>query len=153
MLLRTLLATVALLAAPRLAVMPASASSSDLTIVTRDEAFQRAVQSAYVQPFTAITGSPVQQETWEGGIDALRAHAKATDNPWDLVLLDADELNIGCSEGLLEKLDWSAIGGKDHYQPLGVTDCGVGAAVVNTVLAWDKDKLPVTPTWTDFWDV
>jgi putative spermidine/putrescine transport system substrate-binding protein len=153
MLLRTFLATVALLAAPRLAVMPVSASPSDLTIVTRDEAFQRAVQSAYVQPFTAITGAPVQQETWEGGIDALRTRAKATDNAWDLVLLDADELNTGCSEGLLEKLDWSAIGGKDHYLPLGVSDCGVGALVTNTVLAWDKDKLPITPTWTDFWDV
>ncbi len=29
----------------------------------------------------------------------------------------------------------------------------MGAVVVNTVLAWDKDKLPVTPTWSDFWDV
>jgi putative spermidine/putrescine transport system substrate-binding protein len=153
MLLRTLLAAVALLTAPRLAVMPASASPSDLTIVTRDDAVQRAVQSAYVQLFTAVTGASVQQETWEGGIDALRTHAKATDNPWDIVLVDADELTTGCSEGLLDKLDWSAIGGKDHYQPIGVSDCGVGAMVVNTVLAWDKDKLPVTPTWSDFWDV
>jgi putative spermidine/putrescine transport system substrate-binding protein len=151
--LRTLLAAVALLAAPWLAVMPACASPSDLTIVTRDDTLQRAVQSAYVQPFTAITGAPVQQVTWDGGIDALRTHAKATDNPWDLVLLDAEELNAACGEGLLEKLDWSAIGGKDHYLPAGVSDCGVGAVVMNTVLAWDKDKLPVTPTWSDFWDV
>jgi putative spermidine/putrescine transport system substrate-binding protein len=151
--LRTLLATVALLAVPRLAVMPASASPSDLTIVTRDEGLQRAVESAYVQPFTAVTGTPVQQVTWNGGIDALRAHAKASDSPWDLVLLDADDLNAGCGEGLLEKLDWSAIGGKDHYLPAGVSDCGVGGVVVNTVLAWDKDKLPITPTWSDFWDV
>src|SRR6185437_16888291 len=28
-----------------------------------------------------------------------------------------------------------------------------GGVVVNTVLAWDKDKLPITPTWSDFWDV
>lgn len=172
MLLRTLLASVALLAAHRLVVTPASASQSDLTIVTRDDAFQRAVQSAYVQPFTAVTGTPVQQETWDGGMEALRAHAKpadakaapptpgatATDSkpaemPWDLVQLDADELSTACSEGLLEKLDWSAIGGKDHYAPMAVSDCGVGAVIANTVLAWDKDKLPVTPTWSDFWDV
>ena len=29
----------------------------------------------------------------------------------------------------------------------------MGAVIVDTVLAWDKDKLPVAPTWSDFWDV
>jgi putative spermidine/putrescine transport system substrate-binding protein len=152
MLVRTLLAAVALVA-PALAAPWAFASPNDLTIVTRDESLQRAMQPAYVQPFTAVTGTPVQQEIWDGGVDALRAKAKATDNPWDLVLVDADELSTGCGEGLFEKLDWSAIGGKDHYTPQAVSDCGVGAVIVNTVLAWDKDKLPVAPTWSDFWDV
>jgi putative spermidine/putrescine transport system substrate-binding protein len=152
MLVRTLLAAVALVA-PALAAPSAFASPNDLTIVTRDESLQRAIQPAYVQPFTAVTGTPVQQEIWDGGVDALRAKAKATDNQWDLVLVDADELSTGCGEGLFEKLDWSAIGGKDHYTPQAVSDCGVGAVIVNTVLAWDKDKLPVAPTWSDFWDV
>jgi putative spermidine/putrescine transport system substrate-binding protein len=150
---RSLLAAVALLAASALAPPSAFASPNDLTIVTRDESQQRAMQSAYVQPFTAITGAPVQQETWEGGIDTLRTQAKTPDDTWDLVLVDADELSTGCGEGLFEKLDWPAIGGKDHYMPQAVSDCGVGAVVVNTVLAWDKDKLPVAPSWSDFWDV
>ena len=54
---------------------------------------------------------------------------------------------------MLEKLDFSAIGGKDHYLPLGVSDCGVGATMSNVVLAWDRDKFPGTPTWADFWDI
>ena len=150
---RSLLAAVALLAAPALASSLAFASPNDLTIVTRDDSLQHAMQSAYVQPFTAISGLPVQQEIWEGGIDTLRTQAKATDDPWDLVLVDADELSTGCGEGLFEKLDWSAIGGKDHYLPQAVSDCGLGAVIVNTVLAWDKDKLPGAPSWSDFWDV
>ena len=124
---RTLLAAVALLAAPALASHSAVASPNDLMIVTRDESLQRAIQAAYVQPFTAVTGLPVQQDVWEGGIDTLRTQAKAPDNSWDLVLVDADELSTGCGEGLFEKLDWSAIGGKDHYQPQAVSDCGLGA--------------------------
>jgi putative spermidine/putrescine transport system substrate-binding protein len=151
--LRTLLAAVALLVAPALASQLAFASPNDLTIVTRDEALQRAIEAAYVQPFTAVTGMPVQQQIWEGGIDTLRSQAKATDNTWDLVLVDAEELSIGCGEGLFEKLDWSAIGGKDHYAPQAVSDCGLGAILSTTVLAWDKDKLPVGPSWLDFWDV
>lgn len=150
---RTLLAAVALLVAPALAAYPAASSPNDLTIVTRDESFQRAIQGAYIQPFTSVTGVPVIQELWDGGVDALRARAKAADNTWDLLLVDQDELATGCAEGLFEKLDWSAVGGKDHYLPSAVSDCGLGAVVANTVLAWDKDKLPVAPTWSDFWDV
>ncbi|HBK09308.1 MAG TPA: spermidine/putrescine ABC transporter substrate-binding protein [Acetobacteraceae bacterium] len=150
---RTLLAAVTLLAVPAAAPQPAHASPNDLMIVTRDESLQRAIQFAYVQPFTAVTGTPVQQVIWDGGIDTLRTQAKATENQWDLVMVDADELSAGCGEGLFEKLDWSAIGGKDHYVQQAVSDCGVGAVVSTTVLAWDKDKLSAAPSWPDFWDV
>lgn len=112
-----------------------------------------AIQVAYVQPFTAVTAFSVQQEVWEGGIETLRTRAKTPDNGWTLVLVDPDELATGCSEGVFEKLDWSTIGGKDHYTQQAVSDCGVGAMIANTVLAWDRDKFPVTPTWSDFWDV
>lgn len=150
---RLILAALALFAVPGLATSQAGAGPTDLTIVTRDETFQRALQSAYVQPFTALTLIPVQQETWDGGIDTLREHAKGGDNAWDIVLLDPDELGNACNEGLLERIDWSAVGGKDHYLAMAVTECGVGAVIANTVLAWDKDKLPVVPNWSDFWDV
>ena len=126
MLLRTLLAAMAVLASPALALQPVAASPSALVIVTRDESMRRALQEAYVEPFTAITGLPVQQNVWEGGIDTLRAQAKAGDNSWDLVLVDGEELSIGCGEGLFDKLDWSAIGGKEHYMPQAVSDCGLG---------------------------
>ncbi len=150
---RSFLAAVALSAAALMANSPAFGSPGDLTIVTREASFEHALQSAYVQPFTAATELPVLQELWEGGMDALRAQAKAADNDWTLVLVDPDELATGCAEGLFEKLDWAAIGGKDHYMPQAVSDCGLGALIANTVLAWDRDKLPVTPTWADFWDV
>ncbi|WP_428487649.1 extracellular solute-binding protein [Rhodopila sp.] len=150
---RSLLAAVALLAAVFLAAPAAIASPNDLTIVSRDESLQRAMQSAYVQPFTAVTELPVQQQVWEGGIDALRTQAKSPSNDWTLLLVDPDELATGCGEGLFEKLDWSTIGGKDHYMPQAVSDCGLGAVIANLVLAWDRDKFPVTPSWSDFWDV
>lgn len=148
MLARTLLAAAAFLAVPS-----AFASPNDLTIVTRDESLLRAIEGAYVKPFTLATDLAVQQDVWEGGIDALRTHAKAAESAWTLVLVDAEELATGCNEGLFERLEWSAIGGKDHYMPQAVSDCGLGAVIGNTVLAWDRDKLPVSPSWSDFWDV
>jgi putative spermidine/putrescine transport system substrate-binding protein len=128
------------------------AGARDLTVVARLHT-EDAIKQVFVRPFIAATGIPAQMQVWEGGIDTLRTQAKAPDNTWDLVMVDGDELATGCSEGLFEKLDWSAIGGKEHYLPQAVSDCGVGGGVASLVLAWDRDKFPATPQWSDFWDV
>ena len=109
------------------------ATARDLTLVGRGQ-MQDAIKEVFVQPFVAATAIAVRTEGWEGGIDVLRTQAKTPENVWDLVLVDSDELATGCSEGLFEKLDWSAIGGKDHYLPQAVSDCGVGAGVAS--LCW-----------------
>jgi putative spermidine/putrescine transport system substrate-binding protein len=140
MLARVLLAVMGVLA-----VCPAYA----LTIVSRGETTKAAIGGSYVPLFTSVTAVPVHQDIWDGNMDTLRA--KAGEGGWDIVEADADTLASGCNDG--EKLDWSAIGGKDHYAPMAVTDCGVGSALHNTVLAWDRDKFQATPTWADFWDV
>jgi putative spermidine/putrescine transport system substrate-binding protein len=145
---RTLLVAVALLFA-----CPAAALARDLTVVARGKTALDAAVHSIASPFTAATGIPVRLESWDGGLDTLRGHLKAPDNTWDLVEVDAEELAAGCGGGLFEKLDWSAIGGRDHYLPQGVSDCGVGAALTTLVLAWDRDKFPAAPTWADFWDV
>ena len=139
-------------AAAILALSCGPAAARDLTLVARAPT-QDATRQVFVRPFTEATAIAAQTESWEGGIDALRTQAKTPDNAWDLVMVDSDELATGCSEGLFEKLDWSAIGGKDHYLPQAVSDCGVGAGVASMVLVWDRDKFPAVPGWAEFWDV
>ena len=129
-----------------------AAMARDLTIVTRGAPYQDALREVYFKPFVAATGIALQDESLEGGLAALRAR-KDPATGWDIALLRGDELLTACDEGLLDKLDWSSIGGKDHYLPTAVSDCGVGAAIHSYVLAWDRDKFPATPTWADFWDV
>jgi putative spermidine/putrescine transport system substrate-binding protein len=149
MLVRMLVAAAALAAGPVSAV-----TARDLTVASRDGPFQEAQREVYFKPFTAVTGIPLDSITWEGGIDALRKQAKLAPNyTFDVVDVAGDELLLGCEEGLFEKLDWSQMGGKDHYLPLGVSDCGVGTVLFATVLAWNRDKLQAAPTWADFWDI
>jgi putative spermidine/putrescine transport system substrate-binding protein len=133
-----------------LALRPALAR--DLGILANDQ-MRDALRDTFVVPFTGATGLPTQVNGWVGGVDALRTRLKAPDAATDLVQLSSDELQPACDDGLLEKLDFGLIGGKDHYLPQAVSDCGVGAVVTAVVLAWDKDKFPATPTWADFWDV
>lgn len=144
-----MLARVFLAAMATAAMWPANTYA--LTIVTRGEGAQAAIADVYAQGFTALTDIPLRVESWDGGLDTLRA--RAAEGGWDVVQVEPDELAAGCADGTFEKLDWSAIGGKDHYQSMGASDCGVGAAVTNMVLAWDRDKFQAVPTWADFWDV
>jgi len=130
-----------------------TAAAQDLTVVTRSEGLRVPMREVFLHPFTLSTDIPVKHEIWDGGLETLRAQAKTPDATWDVVQVDAAELAVGCADGLLEKLDWPAIGGKEHTMPLGVSDCGVGALLTTTVLAWDKDKFVGTPSWADFWDV
>ena len=90
------------------------AVARELTIIARPSMLP-AVKEVFVKPFTIATTLPVQSESWDGGLDTLRTQAKSPENTWDLVMVDTDELATGCAEGLYEKLDWSVIGGKDHY--------------------------------------
>ena len=67
--------------------------------------------------------------------------------------MESEELLIGSEEGLFERLDWAAIGGRDHYIPQAVSDFGVGAILYSFVLAWDRARLQTAPRgWADFFD-
>ncbi len=129
-----------------------SAFARDLTIVSSGGLLQDAQREVYFRPFSDSTGIPVAEATWDGGVDMLRQKL-AEGSAWDVVMVSSRDLQPACDAGTLEKLDWAAIGGKDHFLPQGVSDCGVGSFLTSTVLAWDRDKFPGTPSWADFWDV
>ncbi|MBV9758589.1 MAG: extracellular solute-binding protein [Alphaproteobacteria bacterium] len=142
-----------LLQAGAVAIVVASpAAARDLTIVARAGPFQEPLKHIFVTPYQQATGSQVDLQSWTGGLAAVEERA-GWGTPWDLVQVSGAELLAGCDQGLFEHLDWNAIGGRDRYLPQATGDCGVGAFVRSTVLTWDRDKFPATPSWGDFWDV
>lgn len=130
--------------------LASAADARDLTIVSWGGAYQDAQREVYFRPFQQQAGLRVLEESWDGGIGVLRAKMQSGSNNWDLVQVEGEELLLGCEEGLFEKLDYSRFGGRDHFLPQAVHDCGVGTILYNFVLAWDKDKYQGTPTWQDF---
>ncbi|HSB21785.1 MAG TPA: ABC transporter substrate-binding protein [Burkholderiaceae bacterium] len=134
------------------AALGAAAQSHDLTVVSWGGAYQDGQKEVYFKPFNA-TGIKLLDESWDGGLGVLRTKIKGGNNAWDVVQVEADELEVGCDEGLYEKLDVNKIGGTARYLPGTVHACGVGAIIYNLVLAYDGDKLKTAPTgWADFFD-
>jgi len=125
----------------------------DLTVVSWGGNYQDAQRKIYFQPFAAKLGATVLDESWDGGYGVLQAKVKAGTPNWDAVQVEAEELELGCTDGIYEKIDWQKMGGKDAFIPAGVSDCGVGAIVWSTGIAYDGDKLKDGPkSWADFWD-
>jgi putative spermidine/putrescine transport system substrate-binding protein len=130
-----------------------NASGRDLTIVAWGGNTQDAQRQIYFVPFAKETGKTVLEETWDGGIGVLQAKVKAGHPNWDVVQVEADELALGCADGLFEKIDWERMGGKERFISSAVSDCGVGAFVWSTAIAFDGSKMSSGPkSWADFWD-
>ncbi len=128
------------------------AAARDLTIGLRSDmgGFARAgLIDSFVAPFTTSTGVNVNV------VDRPSDPAIPRDDapPWDVVQLNGPDLINACAQGTVEKLDWTAIGGRDRMLARAASDCGMGAFLRATVLAWDRDKFQATPTWTDFGDI
>ncbi|NIJ58537.1 putative spermidine/putrescine transport system substrate-binding protein [Pseudochelatococcus lubricantis] len=135
------------------AIAPGAASARDLTVVSWGGNYQDAQREIYFKPFAAQTGKPVLDEAWDGGIGILQAKIKAGNPNWDAVQVEAEELALGCNDGLFEEIDWDKLGGRDSFLDSAVSDCGVGAIVWSTAIAYDGDKLKEGPqSWADFWD-
>jgi putative spermidine/putrescine transport system substrate-binding protein len=130
------------------------ASAADLTVTSFGGTYQDAQREVYFEPFKQETGIDLVEDVWNGGVGAIRAKVEGGGQEWDVVQVEAEELVIGCEEGLYELIDWDAVGGKDQFIDAAVHDCGVGTIVWSTVLAYDGDKITDDPpqSWADFWD-
>ncbi len=130
-----------------------AASARDLTVVSWGGTYQDAQREIYFKPFSEKLGKPVLDEAWNGGYGVLQAKVKAGAPNWDVVQVEAEELELGCGDGLFETIDWDKLGGKDKFIDSAVHECGVGAIVWSTAIAYDADKLSEGPkSWADFWD-
>lgn len=132
----------------------AQAGRRDLTVVSWGGTYQEIQRELLFRPWAQARGQRLLEETWDGGIDLLRARIASGANSWDVVQVDGEELLMGCAENLFEALDWDALGGRDAHIPDGVQECGVGAILYSFVLAWDRARTAGTPDgWADFFNL
>lgn len=129
-----------------------AAQARDFTLAAPPGALIAALKTAYLDPFASANGITANGLSWDGDYADLVQNAGIY-TPWDVVLVTMPVLEEGCARGVLQKLDWNALGGRDRYPAFATSDCGVGAFMTSVVLSWDNDKLQGTPSWADFWDV
>jgi len=121
-----------------------------VSVAIRPGAAREALLKYLVKPYPDATGTALDTPAFDGSADAAKALASA--GKLDLALVDGPALEAGCRAQVFARLDWSGLG-RDRYFGPATSDCGAGATIGATVLAWDQAKLHATPGWSDFWDV
>ncbi|MGY6409866.1 MAG: ABC transporter substrate-binding protein [Alkalilacustris sp.] len=139
------------LAATALAV-PATAET--LTIASWGGAFQEAQRTHFFLPFAEQAGISLLEDEFIGGIGVLRAQVMAGSPTWNVVQVEAEELTLGCEEGLFVPIDYGMLDfAPEDFIDGAATECGVGTIVWSKVLGYDGGRLDSGPTsWADFWD-
>jgi putative spermidine/putrescine transport system substrate-binding protein len=130
------------------------AHAAELTVVNFGGANGAAQKAAYIEPFQKTSGNKVVMVEYNGELAKVKAMVETKKVTWDVVEVESGDIGRACEEGLIEKVDFSKIGKKSDFMPEAIHECGVGAFVWSTVLAYNADKLKAAPkNWADFWNV
>jgi putative spermidine/putrescine transport system substrate-binding protein len=135
-----------------LAASPAAAE--DLTIASWGGVFQEAQRTVYFEPFAEKHGINLIEDEFIGGIGVIRAQVMGGAPTWNIVQVEAEELILGCEEGLYVPIDYDLLDyAPEDYIDGAATECGVGTIVWSKQLAFDGNRLDKAPeSWADFWD-
>ena len=136
------------------AIAFSAAAQQPLTIANFGGANGKAQEVAFLAPFTRTLGIPARGVEYTGDMAALRAMVKDRKIEWDVVEVESADLKPGCDAGLFERVDRSSLSQAGMLLPGTVQECGVGAFVWSTVMAYDTTRFKEPPrNWKDFWDV
>lgn len=135
-------------------VMAPAAHAAPLTIVNFGGANAKAQTEAFQKPFAQRHKAEVAAVEYTGDLAPIRAMVQKKRVEWDIAEVESADLLAGCAEGLFEKIDRSQLANANYLLSGSVHECGVGAFVWSTVLAYDPVRLKEGPRgWSDFWNV
>jgi putative spermidine/putrescine transport system substrate-binding protein len=128
-------------------------AADSLTVISFGRADRAALVSAYVDPFSKATGVGAQTLSYDGQITELTQMVHTGKPVWDVMQVESRTLQLGCQDGLFERLDASRIPGASALIPGALTECGVGIFSWAQALVY-SDRLPEKPqSWADFWNL
>lgn len=152
-----------LLAATALATLALPAAAQTLTVVSYGGAYGAAQREHMIEPFMAETGVNILFEDYAGGIAEMKAQVEAGNILWDVVDIEAIDLERACAEGLLEEIPRDILPPgadgtpalEDFYEDGLANECGVGVIFWSTIFAYNRDVYPNggPQTIAQLWDV
>jgi len=139
--------------AAALALTALSVSAQDkLTVISFGGAYGAAHKKHMVDPFQKETGTQILFDSYSGGVAEMKAQVESGNIQWDVVSIEAIDLERACSEGLLETIDHKKLpagadgtpADKDFAPGTLASDCTVDTDIFSVVYAYNKDTIGKT---------
>jgi putative spermidine/putrescine transport system substrate-binding protein len=137
-------------------VTPVVTIADTLTATSWGGAYSMSQRKAYYEPFMKETGHVVLEDEWDGSIAMIKAMVDTGNYKSHVIDIPPGHLISACDEGILEPIDWAAVGmTMDDFLPGGAHECGVGTIAWSTVMAYNTEIFPDQgpESWADFWNV
>ncbi|MDZ7823243.1 MAG: extracellular solute-binding protein [Ahrensia sp.] len=143
-----LLASTAIATSQGAALEACENCANELTVVSWGGAYQESQLKAYVEPYTAATGTKIVfDESANQSVAKLRAQAEAKNITWDLVDVEGPDAVRLCDEGLAAEIDVDAVlagtaDGKTATEDFGgslISPCFVPQIVFSTTFGYRND--------------
>ena len=134
------------------AALPAAAADQ-LTVISFGRADRAALAAAYIEPFAKARGIGVQSLSYDGQVTELTQMVSAGATVWDVMQVESRTLQLGCRQGLFEKLDPARVPSAADLIPGALSECGVGIFTWAQALIYSDQFRDAPRSWADFWDI
>ena len=137
-------------------------AQENLTVVTYGGSVAAAQQQAAIKPYADKTGVKIRTEDYSGGIAQLKAQVESKKVAWDVIDMELPDAVRACNAGLLVRINpakdlEAAPDGSTakDFLPGSLNDCGVGAYIWSTTVAYNTNAFKGQPptTLADFFDL
>ncbi len=134
----------------------------DLTVVGWGGALSNAIKVSMEVPFQEEFGVKVVSEVYNGGMAEVKAQIEAGNVTWDVIDSNLVSAELGCAEGLLEKIpikDLPAspdgVSAENDFYESALHECGVANYIWSNIYAYNKNTFDknAPKTIADFFDI
>ncbi|MCL1125470.1 ABC transporter substrate-binding protein [Shewanella surugensis] len=131
---------------------PTLAEESSLTVVSFGGAYGAAQKKHMIDPYMKKTNTTILFDDYSGGVAEMKAQVEANNVLWDVVDIEAIDLERACSEGLLEVIPDSilskgsdGVSAKKDFLPQALAnECGIGLMVWANIFAFSEKTIGKT---------
>jgi putative spermidine/putrescine transport system substrate-binding protein len=128
------------------------AAADPFTVISFGRADRAALGAAYVDPFAKTRGIAVQSLSYDGQTTELTQMVTAHAPVWDVMQVESRTLQLGCQQGLFEKLDPARVPPAASLIPGALSECGVGIFTWAQALVYSDQLRDGPRSWADFWN-
>lgn len=121
-----------------------AAQASEVNVTSVGGAYQRSQELGYGQAYEKL-GNKINWNVYSGGLGEVRSQVESGNVIWDVVDMNNADSNIGCAEGIFEKIDLAEVTEKapngetvDDYLIKRPNDCAIGTVIYSWTFAYNN---------------